>query len=113
MTESDLKRREQWRPVLDAEVKRWSAKSCEQLGTELLEVQAYEIVFNGGNYQVEVELLENTDRYVHVGVCVDDGSVPASFRPLSSGFICEKRGGGGRRIANDGRPTTSDQRPLP
>ena len=87
---------------------------CEIVRTaraELSEVQAYDVVFNGGNYQVEVELLENTDRYVHVGVSVDNGSVPASFRPLSSSFICES--GGDRRIANDERPTTNDQRPLP
>jgi hypothetical protein len=28
---------------------------------------------------------------VHVGVDVDDGSVPASFRPLSDSFIREKQ----------------------
>jgi len=112
MTEGTLKGREQCRPVLEAEVKRWSAKSHEQLVTELSEVRAYEVVFNSGNYQVEVQLLENTDRYVHVLVSVDDGSIRASFRPLSSSFICEKRHVSDGRIANDERPTTN-QRPLP
>jgi hypothetical protein len=81
---------EKWRPVLDAELKRWSAKSYDQLATELRKEQAYEVEFNGKNHQVEVTLLENTDRYLHVGVAVDDGSVPASFRPLTSSFVREK-----------------------
>jgi hypothetical protein len=85
-----VKRREQWRPVLDAEVKRWSAKSCEQLLAELPEVQAYETEFENKMYQVEVEILENTEKYVHVLVAVDDGTLPASLSPLSSSFICEK-----------------------
>jgi hypothetical protein len=85
-----MKRREQWRPVLDAEVKKWSAKSRAELVGELAEERAYEVEFGGKQYQVEVQILENTRRYVHVAVSVDDGSVPASFRPLSSSFIREK-----------------------
>jgi len=85
-----MSRREQWRPVLDAEVKKWSSKSCADLVGALLDVQAYEVEFDGKKYQVEVQLLENTDKYVHVGVDVDDGSIPASFRPLSKSFIREK-----------------------
>src|ERR1039458_3859907 len=96
---------EQWRPVLDAELKRWSTKSYDQLAIELAENQVYEVEFNGKSYQVEVTLLENTDKYLHVEIAVDDGSVPASFRPLSSSFIRQKPGGGDRRIANDQRPT--------
>ena len=79
-----MKRREQWRPVLDAELKRWGAKSSEQLLAELGEVQANKM------YQVEVEILENTEKYVHVLVAVDDGSLPAGLLPLSSSFIREK-----------------------
>jgi hypothetical protein len=85
-----MKRREQWRPVLDAEVRKWSAKSWAELVAELPDEQAYEIKFESKTYQVEVQLLENTEKYVHVVVSVDDGSVPASFRPLSSSFIREK-----------------------
>jgi hypothetical protein len=85
-----MKHREQWRPVLDAEVKKWSAKSLAELVAELPDEQAYEIEFDGKTYQVEVQLLENTKKYLHVGVSVDDGGVPASFRPLSSSFIREK-----------------------
>jgi hypothetical protein len=85
-----MNRREPWRPVLDAELKKWSTKSCAELVAELPDGQAYEVEFDGKTYQVEVHLLENTDKYAHVGVSVDDGSVPASFRPLSSSFIREK-----------------------
>ncbi len=85
-----MNRREQWRPVLDAEVKTWSAKSCEQLIAELRDVEAYQVVVEGKKYTVEVQLLENTDKYVHVCVDVDDGSIPASFRPLSESFIRDK-----------------------
>jgi hypothetical protein len=85
-----VKQREQWRPVLDAELNRWSAKSSEQLLAELEEVQAYEIEFENKKYQVEVEILENTEKYVHVGMAVDDGTLPAALSPLSTSFICEK-----------------------
>jgi hypothetical protein len=73
-------------------MKRWSTKSCEQLLAELGEVQAYETEFERRKYQVEVEILENTEKYVHVMVAVDDGSLPASIRPLSASFISEKKG---------------------
>jgi hypothetical protein len=86
-----MKRREQWRPVLDAELKKWSTKSCAELVVALRGVEAYQVEVDGKRYTVEVQLLEDTDKYVHVGVEVDDGSVPASFRPLSSSFVCEKQ----------------------
>jgi hypothetical protein len=85
-----MKRREQWRPVLEAEVRSWSEKSCNELITELAELHAYEVEFDGRKYCVEVQLLENTDKYVHVSVDVDDGSIPASLRPLSTSFIRQK-----------------------
>jgi hypothetical protein len=80
--------------VLDAEVKKWSAKSCAELMHELSDTRAYQVEFNGQKYTVEVQLLENTDEYVHVGIDVDDGSLPASFRPLSSSFIRQKQNSG-------------------
>ena len=86
-----MNRREQWCPVLETEVKKWSVKSCDELVAALLEVRAYAVEFDGKRYQVEVQLLENTDKYVHVCVDVDDGSLPASFRPLSKSFIREKQ----------------------
>ena len=42
-------------------------------------------------YQIEVELLENTDAYVHVMVAVDDGRLPYSIKPLTQTFIQQKQ----------------------
>jgi hypothetical protein len=86
------KRRKQWAPVLDSEVKRWSAKTCAQLLSELADQQAYQVEFESRQYQVEVELLENTATYLHVLVAVDDGSLPASASPLSTSFLRYKNG---------------------
>jgi len=85
-----MQQREQWRPVLEAELKRWSTKSCNELIAELADDRSYELEFEGKKYEVEVQLLENASEYVQVGIFVDDGSVPASFRPLSSSFIRQK-----------------------
>ena len=79
--------REQWRPVLEAESKRWSAMSYDQLVAALAAEQAYQIEFESRKYQVEVELLEHTEKYIHVMVAVDDGSLPASLIPLTFSFI--------------------------
>jgi hypothetical protein len=85
------KRRQEWRPVLEAEMKRWSAMSCDQLISALSDVEVYEIEFEFKKYQVEVQLLENTDSYVHVLVSVDDGHFWRAMHPLSTSFICKKR----------------------
>lgn len=85
-----MSKREEWRKVLDAEVKRWSAMSCEQLLSELHDDQVYEVKFDCKKYQVEVELLENTEKYLHVTVAVDDGTLAASIFPLTASFIRQK-----------------------
>ena len=87
-----MKQQEQWRPVLEAEMKRWSAKSCAQLASQLADVRTYEVEFDSKKYQIVVQILENTDGYVHVGVAVDDGHFLRAMRPLSSSFICRKNG---------------------
>lgn len=84
------RRRERWRQVLDTEVLRWSAMSPERLVSALEDVQAYEVELDSRRYQVEVELLENTNEYVHVMVAVDDGSLPASIVPSTETFIRRK-----------------------
>ncbi len=80
----------EWAPVLELEMKRWSSKGCAQLIAELDELQAYEVEFDAKQYQVEVELLENTAEYIHVIVAVDDGTLPASIKPMCDGFIRKK-----------------------
>src|SRR2546428_623761 len=67
-TGRNMSRREEWQKVLDSEVKRWSAMSCGQLISELQDLQAYEVEFDSKKYQVEVELLENTEKYLNVAV---------------------------------------------
>src|SRR5215208_5681350 len=75
----DMNRRQNWRKVLDLEVQRWSSVPCNRLLYELSEVKAYEVEYESKTYQVEVEILENTAKYVHVAVSVDDGTLPASI----------------------------------
>ena len=84
-------RREEWRKVLDSEMQRWSALSWEELVSRLRDIESYEVAFDSKTYQVEVEMLENTETYLHIMVAVDDGSLPASMRPLTQTFIREKR----------------------
>ena len=87
-----MSRREEWRRVLDSEVKRWTAMSCDQLVSELHDgLQAYQIEFESKHYNVEVEILENTEQYLNVVVAVDDGSLPASISPLCHSWITPKR----------------------
>lgn len=64
--------------------------SSGELLSELHDVQAYEVERDSKKYQVEVEVLENTDGYVHVMVSVDDGSLPASISPVTTSFIQQK-----------------------
>jgi len=80
----------EWQGVLDAETKWWSSMSCERLIAELHDVRAYVVEVDSKRYQVEVELMEHTNAYVHVQVGVDDGSFPGSIVPLTKSFICQK-----------------------
>ena len=81
-----MNRRERWRAVLDAEIKRWSEKSDEELRSKLSELRVYEVEFESKQHQVEVELLESTPDYLHVSISVDDGTV-ASLLPITGSFI--------------------------
>ena len=85
-----MSRREEWQKVLDVETKYWSSMSCEQLIAELHEVRAYAVEREAKQYQVEVQLLEDTNAYVHVVVAVDDCSLPAAIVPLTHTFIRRK-----------------------
>jgi hypothetical protein len=84
--------RTELRDILDAEMRRWSSMSFEQLKTALEKVQAYEIEIESRRYQIEVQLLEDTDEYVHVLIGVMDGSFRRFIAPLNGSFICKKDG---------------------
>jgi hypothetical protein len=86
-----MKRRDLWRKVLEAEVRRWSALSAEELLAKLRDIQVYEVTLDGKPHQVEVQLLRDTPEHVQVTVAVDDGSLPASMRPETEIFIRPKR----------------------
>jgi hypothetical protein len=86
----DMNRRQQWRKVLDLEVQRWSAMPYDQFVSALGENQVYEVEFDSKPYQVEIEILANTEQYVHVAMAVDDGSLPASILPVIDSFIRNK-----------------------
>lgn len=85
-----MNRREEWRKVLQAELRRWSSMSCDEVRAELRTRAAYELVADSKQYQVEVELLEETPGYLHISVAVDDSSLPASIHPESDSFVCPK-----------------------
>jgi hypothetical protein len=85
-----MTRREQWRKVLDLEVQRWSIMPYGQLVSGVRDQQAYEVEFDSETYQVEIEILEDTEQYLHVMVAVDDGSLPASVLPATDSFIRNK-----------------------
>ncbi len=87
---TSVDRRRAWRTVLDAEVRRWSALSCEELLSELRDIQVYEVELDGKPHQVEVQLLANLPKYVEVMIGVDDGSLPASIVPETKIFRREK-----------------------
>jgi len=85
-----MSRRDEWRKVLDAELRRWSAKPADELIAELRDIQVYEVELDSKTYQVEVQILQNTNEYVQAMVSVDDGSLPASISPASEIFVCRK-----------------------
>jgi hypothetical protein len=87
-----MNRLAEWQIVLDAEMKRWSAMTCESVISELSGDQVYEVEVGFKKLQVEVELLENTETYLQVGIAVDDGTIPWSFVPLTGSFILQKGG---------------------
>jgi hypothetical protein len=85
-----MSRRAEWQVILEAETRHWSAMTCEQLIAELHEEHVYSVEVESKRYQVEVQLLENTNEYVHVAVSIDDGSLPWSIVPLSNSFVLKK-----------------------
>lgn len=89
-----MSRSETCRPVLEAEVKRWSSIPWEQLVSDLAGERNdhnYEVQVEATTYQVEVTLLEDTDDHVLVVVSVDDGSFWAACHPLSECFRLDKQ----------------------
>jgi hypothetical protein len=85
-----MSRRDEWRRVLEAEVAKWAAKSCAELIAELADDLVYEVEVDSKKYQVEVEILENNDRFVQIVVAVDDGVLPWAIAPAARSIVCNK-----------------------
>ena len=77
--------------ALRQEVDRWAAKSYDALREELRDVVAYQRGHGESCHQFEVQLLEDTEEYVHVSIGVDDGGWRA-FTPLCAGFLVYRDG---------------------
>ena len=87
-----MSKRQSWRRILDVEMQKWSSMSYDELVHRLQELQDYRVKGEPHDYQVEVQLLEKTQEYVHVMVAVDDGTLPQSLVPVSDSFICRRVG---------------------
>jgi hypothetical protein len=86
-----MSRRDEWKRVLAIELERWNAKPWSRLRADLGHGNvAYEVVVDSKTYQVEVDLLEDTEWYLHVSVAVDDGALPAAIVPAGRSFIVKK-----------------------
>jgi len=71
-------------------MRRWSALPFEELISRLSTADVYEVDHDRKKYQVEIEILEKSEDYVHVVVSVDDGSLPSSICPATDSFIQKK-----------------------
>ncbi len=86
-----MTRRDEWNRVLAIELERWKAKPCSRLRADLGDGNvAYEVVVDSKTYQVEVDLLEESQAYLHVSVAVDDGTLSPAIVPASRTFIAKK-----------------------
>ncbi len=86
-----MSRRDEWNRVLAVELERWSAKPWSRLRSDLGDGNvAYEVMVDSKSFQIEVDLLEDTEAYLHVSVAVDDGALPAAIAPASRSFIVKK-----------------------
>jgi hypothetical protein len=77
-------------PILEAEVKKWSSKTTDEVIAELAEPNCYEVSFGTKKYQCEVRLLENADAYLRLGIAIDDGTLMGSLHPFGGSFDIQK-----------------------
>lgn len=67
-------------------------KLCSFLFDELIGCTYPKTEKRDAGYQVEIQILEKTDEYVHFSVSVDDGKLLRSIFPLSTSIIIHKDG---------------------
>ncbi|MCK5306585.1 MAG: hypothetical protein KAJ66_05565 [Candidatus Omnitrophica bacterium] len=83
MKKEDLKR------ALLNEKEKYESKTFDQL-VKIDKPVTYECGSGKDWYQVEIQVLEKNDKYVHVVVSVDDGRLWRTILPLTSSFIVYK-----------------------
>ena len=62
----------------------------DRLTARLQELAVYEVAFQQKRYQVEVELLQDTEKQLVIMIAVDDGVLPRALRPLTQIIAREK-----------------------
>ena len=63
---------------------------CDELISQLQSECVYQIESESTQFHLDVQMLENTDEYVHVMVGIHDGSLGGFISPLSDSFIIRK-----------------------
>ncbi len=79
------------REVLHLERAKFAAKPFEVLAS-LPDPTVYDILHDDKEYNVEVQLLEKKEEYLHVCISVSDGSFIRSCVPLTASFITHRDG---------------------
>jgi hypothetical protein len=77
-------------PILEAEIKEWSAKSCDELLAELSGGSCYPATFGTKTFQCEVQIVENTDAFLRLAILIDDGTEWGALKPFGGDFIVQK-----------------------
>ena len=77
--------------ILSQEIEKYRSKSYEEL-IGIIDPITYSYGSGESFYQVEVQVLEKNEEYVHVSVAVDDGRFLRAIAPLSHSFIVYKSG---------------------
>lgn len=75
--------------LIKEEIIRLKGKSYDELSSK-----KYPIVFlkeiNNNIYEIELELLELTDKYVHIGISINKEKSFSSFLPCTSSVVVKK-----------------------
>ena len=69
-----MRKREKLRDILVAEISRWSAMPYDELISQLQSECVYQVESESTQFHLDVQVLENTDEYVHVMVGIHDST---------------------------------------
>ncbi len=83
--------KEKLKLFLDQERDKFASKTHEEL-SKLKDPTVYESGVGDSWNEVEDQVLEKNNQYIHIGISVDDGKFPRAFVPLSTSFLVYKDG---------------------